>query len=104
MLFFATGDKTESQENTPESAVAIVKVMVLRFSRGMETNFSLLKKTCQKKKKIVPANQESLQEMIKAARKREQESQEDSRKFGETIINKRNYPGSRAATSKKGPT
>jgi len=31
-----------------------------------------------KERKIVPANQESLQEMIKAARKREQESQEDT--------------------------
>ena len=55
MLFFATGDKTESQENMPESAVAIsemeIKVMVLRFSRGIETNFSLLKKASQKRRK-----------------------------------------------------
>lgn len=54
-MLFAIGEKTESQENIPESVVAISekekKVMVLRFSRGTKTNFSLQKKQSQKRKK-----------------------------------------------------
>jgi len=87
IALFATGDKTDSQENVPECAVAIsemeIKVMVLRFSRGIETNFSLLKKASQKRRK-------SFQRIP---------FQQTKPKF----INKRNYPGSRAAASKKGP-
>lgn len=44
--------------------------MVLRFSRGTKTNFSLQKKQSQKKKKI--ESQQTLQEMIEAARKKEE--------------------------------
>ncbi|CAH3142163.1 unnamed protein product, partial [Pocillopora meandrina] len=68
------GEKTESQENIPESVVAISekekKVMVLRFSRGTKTNFSQQKKAKPKKKKI--ESQQTLQEMIEAARKKEE--------------------------------
>ena len=43
----ATQDKIESQENTPESAVA----MVLKFSREIKTNSSLQKKESQNRRK-----------------------------------------------------
>ena len=52
--------------------------MVLRFLTGIKTKFSLQKKqTHKKKKKIEPAKKQTLQEMIEAARKRE-ESQQDT--------------------------
>lgn len=44
--------------------------MVLRFSRGTKTNFSQQKKQSQKRKKI--ESQQTLQEMIEAARKKEE--------------------------------
>ena len=51
----AVGEKTESQDNTPESAVAIsgmeIEVMVLRFLTGIKTKFSLQKKPSQKKRR-----------------------------------------------------
>ena len=61
----------------PAVAVAIsemeIKVMVLRFLTGIKTKFSLQKKQSQKKKKkIEPAKKQTLQEMIEAARKREE--------------------------------
>ena len=50
----ATQDKIESQENTPESAVAIsemeIKAMVLKFSREIKTNSSLQKKEGKEEK------------------------------------------------------
>ena len=51
--------------------------MVLRFLTGAKTKFSLQKKQSQKRKKIKPAKKQTLQEMIEAARKRE-ESQQDT--------------------------
>ena len=55
IALFAIGEKTESQENMPEAVVAILetekKVMVLKFSRAIKTNFSLQRKQSRIRRK-----------------------------------------------------